>query len=83
MKKIYSFLFQKHDIGFMRFCYAMLFPCALCGVDLVQENRLNPLAKKYADIPFRTFYVHPKNGCFLEALALRGEQLEKWNNRNA
>jgi hypothetical protein len=29
MKKIYSFLFQKHDIGFMRFCYAMLFPCAL------------------------------------------------------
>ena len=35
------------------------------------------------DIPFRTFYVHPKNGCFLEALALRGEQLEKWNTRNA
>lgn len=29
MKKIYSFLFQKHDIGFMRFCYAMLFSCAL------------------------------------------------------
>ena len=58
-------------------------PCPFCGVDLVQENRLNPLAKKYADIPFRTFYFHPKNGCFLEALALRGEQLEKWNNRNA
>ena len=58
-------------------------PCPFCGVDLVQENRLNPLAKKYADIPFRTFYAHPKNGCFLEALALRGEQLEKWNNRNA
>lgn len=58
-------------------------PCPFCGVDLVQENRLNPLAKKYADIPFRAFYVHPKNGCFLEALALRGEQLEKWNNRNA
>ena len=58
-------------------------PCPFCGVDLVQENRLNPLAKKYADIPFRTFYVHPKNGCVLEALALRGEQLEKWNNRNA
>lgn len=58
-------------------------PCPFCGVDLVQENRLNPLAKKYADIPFRTFYVHAKNGCFLEALALRGEQLEKWNNRNA
>ena len=58
-------------------------PCPFCGVDLVQENRLNPLAKKYADIPFRTVYVHPKNGCFLEALALRGEQLEKWNNRNA
>ena len=48
-------------------------PCPFCGADLVQENRLNPLAKKYAD----------KNGCFLEALALRGEQLEKWNNRNA
>lgn len=58
-------------------------PCPFCGADLVQENRLNPLAKKYADILFRTFYVHPKNGCFLEALALRGEQLEKWNNRNA
>lgn len=58
-------------------------PCPFCGVDLVQENRLNPLAKKYADIPFRTFYVHPKNDCFLEALALRSEQLEKWNNRNA
>ena len=58
-------------------------PCPFCGVDLVQENRLNPLAKKYADIPFRTFYVRPKNGCFLEALALRSEQLEKWNNRNA
>lgn len=58
-------------------------PCPFCGADLVLENRLNPLAKKYADIPFRTFYVHPKNGCFLEALALRGEQLEKWNTRNA
>lgn len=58
-------------------------PCPFCGADLVQENRLNPLAKKYADIPFRTFYVHPKNSCFLEALALRSEQLEKWNNRNA
>ena len=58
-------------------------PCPFCGADLVQENRLNPLAKKYADIPFRTFYVHPKNSCLLEALALRGEQLEKWNTRNA
>lgn len=29
LKKIYRFLFQKHDIGFMRFCYAMLIPCAL------------------------------------------------------
>ena len=52
---------------------------------ILQEclDRLNPLAKKYADIPFRTFYVHPKNSCLLEALALRGEQLEKWNTRNA
>ena len=58
-------------------------PCPFCGVDLVQENRLNPLAKKYADIPFRTFYVHHKNGCFLEALALRGEQLDKLNTLNA
>ena len=61
-------------------------PCPFCGADLVQENRLNPLAKKYADIPFRTFYVHPKNGCFLEALALRGEQLNGygcfWNCQN-
>ena len=24
MKKLYSFFFLKHDIGFMRFCYAML-----------------------------------------------------------
>lgn len=29
MKKLYTFLFLKHDIGFMRFCYAMLIPCAL------------------------------------------------------
>ena len=29
MKKVYSFFFLKHDIGFMRFCYAMLIPCAV------------------------------------------------------
>lgn len=58
-------------------------PCPFCQAELVQENRLNPLAKKYGDLPFQTFYVHPKNGCFLEALALRGEQLDKWNKRNA
>ena len=29
MKKIYTFLFLTHDIGFMRFCYIMLIPCAL------------------------------------------------------
>lgn len=57
--------------------------CPFCGADLVQKNQLNPLAKKYGELSFWTFYVHPKNGCFLEALALRGEQLEKWNNRNA
>lgn len=56
---------------------------SLRTADRSNMDRLNPLAKKYADIPFRTFYVHPKNGCFLEASALRGEQLEKWNNRNA
>ena len=54
-------------------------PCPFCGANLVMENRLNPLVKKYADIPFITFYVHPKNGCLLEALALNKEQLEKWN----
>lgn len=30
LKKCYRFLFQKHSIGFMRFCYAMLIPCAFC-----------------------------------------------------
>lgn len=29
LKKVYIFLFRKHDIGFMRFCYIMLIPCAL------------------------------------------------------
>lgn len=29
LRKIYTFLFQKHDIGFIRFCYAMLIPCVL------------------------------------------------------
>lgn len=29
LKKIYTFLFREHDIGFIRFCYAMLIPCAL------------------------------------------------------
>ena len=29
LKKIYTFLFKEHDVGFMRFCYAMLIPCAL------------------------------------------------------
>lgn len=32
LRKIYTFLFQKHDIGFVRFCYAMLLPCALSDV---------------------------------------------------
>lgn len=53
--------------------------CPFCGANLVMENRLNPSVKKYADLPFRTFYVHPKNGCLLESLALNKEQLEKWN----
>ena len=29
LKKIYVFLFREHDVGFIRFCYAMLIPCAL------------------------------------------------------
>lgn len=29
LKLFYEFLFLKHDIGFMRFCYAMLVPCAI------------------------------------------------------
>ena len=29
LRKIYTFLFKEHDIGFMRICYAMLIPCAL------------------------------------------------------
>lgn len=28
LRKIYTFLFLKHDIGFCRFSYAMLIPCA-------------------------------------------------------
>lgn len=32
LRKIYAFLFQKHDIGFMLFCYAMLIPCAMSDV---------------------------------------------------
>ena len=28
LRKIYTFLFLEHDIGFCRFCYAMLIPCA-------------------------------------------------------
>lgn len=29
LKKIYFFLFRKHNTGFMRFCWLMLIPCAL------------------------------------------------------
>lgn len=29
LKPVYEFLFREHDIGFMRFCYAMLIPCAI------------------------------------------------------
>lgn len=29
MKKLYTFLFLKHDVGFYRFCVAMLIPCAV------------------------------------------------------
>lgn len=29
LKSIYQFLFIKHDIGFFRFCMAMLIPAAL------------------------------------------------------
>lgn len=58
-------------------------PCPFCGADLVQENQRDPLAKKYGDLPFKTFHVHPMNGCFLEGVKLRGERLEKWNVRNA
>lgn len=29
LKKIYTFLFVEHDVGFCRFCYVMLIPCAL------------------------------------------------------
>lgn len=36
MKKLYTFLFLKHDIGFFRFCMVMLIPCAfwttICAV---------------------------------------------------
>lgn len=36
MKKLYTFLFQEHDIEFFRFYLAMLIPCALwkviCGI---------------------------------------------------
>lgn len=32
MRRIYSYLFLKHDIGFMRFCYIMLIPCAISQV---------------------------------------------------
>lgn len=28
-RKIYAFLYRKHPIGFVRFCYAMLIPCAM------------------------------------------------------
>ena len=56
-------------------------PCPFCGAKLVQENRLNPLAKKYDDFPFRTFYVHPNNGCFLRNEPFREEKLEQWNTR--
>lgn len=52
-------------------------PCPFCGANLIQENLLCPLAKKYGE--FKTFYVHPENGCVLEALALNEEQLKKWN----
>lgn len=29
LKRIYKFLLIDHEIGFMRFCYAMLIPCAI------------------------------------------------------
>lgn len=29
LRKIYTFLFIDHIVGFMCFCYAMLIPCAL------------------------------------------------------
>lgn len=28
MKPVYKFLFMEHDIGFMRFCFGMMIPCA-------------------------------------------------------
>ena len=28
LRKIYTFLFRDHSVGFIRFCYAMLIPCA-------------------------------------------------------
>lgn len=32
LKKLYIFLFLEHGVGFCRFCYAMLIPCAISDV---------------------------------------------------
>lgn len=32
LRKIYTFLFREHDIGVIRFFYAMLIPCVLSDV---------------------------------------------------
>ena len=29
LKKLYIFLFLRHEVGFFRFCYVMLVPCAI------------------------------------------------------
>lgn len=34
-------------------------PCPFCGADLVQENRLNPLAKKICGYSVQNFLCSP------------------------